>query len=303
MATHREAIIKVLAYIDDRSRGVRNASGGAKLTLRNLAKIAGISEFHFHRIFREYLGLSMGQYLKLKALEGAMWRLVRTQENILEIALASGYEDHSAFSRAFAKEIGFSPKEFKKHFEKNRKIALLKLHKNPPSFIGFQTQEERKVFYVQKRGSYFRSSQEAWKELIRDLENNGINPRDQTFYGLPHDDPSQFIEGSYDEAGMGDNLRFDMCVEASSEILKKKASLKSKPGKIPGGKFAVFRHVGPPEKLSDSYHFIYGKWIFENSVTLRDLRPHLLYREPFKSDRTDKNKHSEKVTEIWLPIR
>lgn len=72
-----------------------------------LSKIAHVSKFHFHRIFKEYMGISLGQYIKLKRLESGMWKLIYSENKTLEIALDSGYEDHASFTRAFKKEITY----------------------------------------------------------------------------------------------------------------------------------------------------------------------------------------------------
>jgi methylphosphotriester-DNA--protein-cysteine methyltransferase len=65
---YRAAITRVLAYID-RHRDT-------ELDLGNLVKLARVSKFHFHRIFKEHMGISLGQYVKLKNLETGIWKLV-----------------------------------------------------------------------------------------------------------------------------------------------------------------------------------------------------------------------------------
>src|SRR4051812_37071264 len=117
-ANYREAITRVLAQIDSHRDDAIN--------LETLSKIAQISKFHFHRVFKEYMGISLGQYTKLKRLETAQWRLVHTEDKTLEIALHSGYENHASFTRAFTQEMGCSPKEFKERFDQEKKLRLSK---------------------------------------------------------------------------------------------------------------------------------------------------------------------------------
>ncbi len=141
---HREAIARVLAYIDSH----RDSS----LDLEKLSKIAHVSKFHFHRVFKEYMGISLGQYIKLKRLELGMWKIVHTKNKTLEIALDSGYENHASFTRAFKKEMGCSPKEFKESFYNNKKLALSKMQKKAPIFLGYQNKSKiRRVLYSKKR--------------------------------------------------------------------------------------------------------------------------------------------------------
>ncbi len=280
---HREAITRVLAYIDSHR--------DSNLDLEKLAKVAHVSKFHFHRVFKEYMGISLGQYIKLKRLESGMWKIVHTENKSLEIALDSGYENHASFTRAFKKEMRCSPKEFKESFYKNKKLALNKMQKKAPIFLGYQRKSKIDMYYIQRKGSYFLSAIKAWHDLVNDLANNNIVADRQTFYGISQDDPNAVnIEK--------DELRFDVCVKASAQMRLKERLLLATKGTISGGKFAVFLHKDALEKLSDSYHYLYGKWIFDNDVTLRNVRPFIKYINPF-ADVPD----CEREVEIYLPVR
>lgn len=282
-SSHREAIARVLAYIDNHR--------DHELNLDSLAKVAHVSKFHFHRVFKAYMRISLGQYIKLKRLESGMWKLIHTQDNTLEIALDVGYENHSAFTRAFKKEMGCSPEAFKTRFSEDRRLAISKLQGNPPVFLGIRNRMTTDIFYMRGQGSYFLAVIAAWKDLITDLKANQINTDSQTFYGISQDDPN--AEGNEKE-----DLRFDVGVEATVEIKRKEEQLAAKRGAIAGGKFAVFLHKGALDRLSDSYYFIYGKWIYDNKITLRDQRPFIKYRTPLDSEISDQ----EREVEIYLSV-
>ncbi len=281
--SHREAIARVLAYID----GHRDQ----ELDLDSIAKVARVSKFHFHRVFKEYMRISLGQYIKLKRLESGMWKLIHTENNTLEIALDAGYENHSAFTRAFKKEMGCSPQEFKERFNEDKRLAISKLQNNPPVFLEIGNRTTTEIFYVRKQGSYFQAAIAAWNDLIADLKASEINTGNQTYYAISQDDPNA-------EDHEKDDLRFDVGVEASTEILQKKSRLAAKRGIISGGKFAVFLHKGALDRLSDGYYFIYGKWIHDNKVRLRDERPFVKYRNPLYS----KMGNQDREAEIYIPI-
>ena len=281
--SHREAIARVLAYIDSHY--------DHELDLDRLAKVARVSKFHFHRVFKEYMRISLGQYIKLKRLESGMWRLIYTKNNTLEIALDSGYENHAAFTRAFKKEMGCTPQEFKERFNEDKRLIISKLQENPPFFLGIQHRQITEIFYIRRRGSYFQAAVDAWSDLVADLKANQINLDDQKFYGISQDDPN--AEGNEKEA-----LRFDVGIETSVVIEKKERQLAAKRGIISGGKFAVFLHKGALDRLSDSYYFIYGKWIYDNKVRLRDGRPFIKYRNPLDNE----GSAQEREAEIYLPV-
>ena len=95
--SHKEAIKRVLRYID--------CNKEEDMSLDHLAKVACISKYHFHRLFRGYMGISLGQYMKLKRIERSMHDLTFGEQNILDIALSSGYENHTSFVKAFKKEL------------------------------------------------------------------------------------------------------------------------------------------------------------------------------------------------------
>lgn len=66
-----------------------------------LAAIAGFSVAHFHRIFTAIVGENITSYVRRVRLERAAWRLLTEDAQIIDIALASGYETHSAFDKVF----------------------------------------------------------------------------------------------------------------------------------------------------------------------------------------------------------
>lgn len=278
---YRKAIARVLAYID--------CNRQSALDLDELAKIARVSKFHFHRVFKAYMGISLGHYVKLKGLETGMWKLIQTENNTLDIAMDSGYENHAAFSRAFKKEIGCSPQDFKKQFMKDQKLAMSTLHENPPAFVGFKELPTTKILFMRRQGSYHQAALSAWDDLLADLAHASIRLDHQIFYGISQDDPNA-------EGITRADIRFDVGVVMTDEIERVASKLSAMIGTIEGGKFAVFLHRGAMDRLPASYHFIYGRWIFDNKVRLRDERPFIKYKNPLAP------KDQEQEAEIYLPV-
>ncbi|HEU5073624.1 MAG TPA: AraC family transcriptional regulator [Polyangiaceae bacterium] len=80
------------------------------LTVADVARAAGMSEFHFQRVFHDALSESVGQFVTRKRLETAALRLAYEPETpITSIALSSGYSSSSNFSKAFSAFFGCSP--------------------------------------------------------------------------------------------------------------------------------------------------------------------------------------------------
>lgn len=83
------------------------------LSLDQISQQAGISKYHFIRLFKNTFGLSPYQYLKRFRLESAKMALL-SGKNLKEIALELGYADLAAFSKAFKQNFGYSPTKFSK---------------------------------------------------------------------------------------------------------------------------------------------------------------------------------------------
>ena len=86
---------------------------GQVLHLERLADEAGISKFHFTRLFREKVGQTPYRYLSEIRLAAAAKMLATTDLRVGEIALLCGYPIASHFTTAFAARYGAPPQEFR----------------------------------------------------------------------------------------------------------------------------------------------------------------------------------------------
>jgi AraC-like DNA-binding protein len=81
-------------------------------TLQKLAQHAGMSRSVFALRFREKAGLSPMEYLTRWRMMLAADRLTHSGDPVSAIALSLGYESESAFSTAFKREMGCSPRQY-----------------------------------------------------------------------------------------------------------------------------------------------------------------------------------------------
>lgn len=86
---------------------------GEPIALRDLAKEAGLSDFHFCRLFREATGLSRHRYVVQRRIEAAQARLTRGDFSLVEIALETGFGSQASFNRAFRQHTGLTPGQFR----------------------------------------------------------------------------------------------------------------------------------------------------------------------------------------------
>ena len=82
------------------------------LDLDTLAAIAGVSKFHFHRLFTATYGLTPAAYLSQRRVERAQDLLRATNLSVTEVCHAVGYSSLGSFSARFRQIVGETPREF-----------------------------------------------------------------------------------------------------------------------------------------------------------------------------------------------
>jgi len=82
--------------------------------LPELARQLGISETRLKSGFKSMNGTTVMQYCIHKRIEAARFLLKENRHSISEVGNIVGYEDHSAFSRAFRRHCGYSPKDWQR---------------------------------------------------------------------------------------------------------------------------------------------------------------------------------------------
>ena len=79
------------------------------LPLGSVARIAGLSESHFCRLFKDATGLTLTDYVNRCRVEWAKKELLKPEMRISEIAFQVGYQSLSQFNRSFVRIVGVSP--------------------------------------------------------------------------------------------------------------------------------------------------------------------------------------------------
>ena len=88
-----------------------------KISLDDIAKAFFVSKYHIAHVFKAQLGLSIHQYIVKKRLNLCRGSIA-SGTDITTACTQCGFDYYSSFYRAFKKEYGISPKEFKASMEK-----------------------------------------------------------------------------------------------------------------------------------------------------------------------------------------
>lgn len=81
-----------------------------------LAAVAGLSKYHFLRLFRATYGMTPGDYLSQRRIERAQDLLRATNLTVTEVCHAVGFTSLGSFSRRFREIVGESPSEFQRRY-------------------------------------------------------------------------------------------------------------------------------------------------------------------------------------------
>jgi len=90
--------------------------------LESVSRQAGLSPFHFLRLFARVLGVTPHQYLVRCRLRHAARLLADPARSVTDVAFDVGFADLSNFVRTFRRAAGVSPRAFRKAATGERKI-------------------------------------------------------------------------------------------------------------------------------------------------------------------------------------
>lgn len=272
-----QRINKVVAYINNHL--------DETLDLKTLANEAALSDFHFHRIFKALKGEAIGGYITRLRLEATARLLRYTALTIEEIAFNIGYETPASLSKAFKKQYGISPTEYRTNkdtYIMKKEIINPDLALKAPKIVIL---EPKNLIYVALTGAYGSLDYgKAYEQLWAVIKAQKLFTKGIESICISYDDP-KITEGSLQ--------RSDVCLAIHKPATpQEEVSCKT----LAGGKYAVFFYQGSYENLSQVYDTAV-RWVIDRQYTLRE-EP---FFEKYLNDarRTPKEKLK---TEIYIPI-
>lgn len=88
------------------------------LSIGELAKRVGYTEYYFSHKFKKETGVSVNEYISNEKINKAKLLLSGTNERIQDISDSLAYSNRSYFYSCFQKKVGLSPTEYRKQYGK-----------------------------------------------------------------------------------------------------------------------------------------------------------------------------------------
>lgn len=184
MTEHIKAVQKMQDYI-------RLHFEEENFSADDVCAYAGYSRRHADRLFKEYLDMTMQEYIKAVCLTQGADALLNTKQPVIEVALNSHFESHEGFTRSFSRKFHLTPSEYREkklpiplfvQYPITHYYALLK-HKEEPimsnesnlCMITAVKREKRKLIYLPSKNAqdYFSYCEEMgceWEGLLNSIQ-------------------------------------------------------------------------------------------------------------------------------------
>jgi AraC family transcriptional regulator len=260
----------------------------ADLSLSGLAQACGVSTFHLSRAFSERHGRSLTDYVRCRRLSLAAESLAGGAPDILDLALATGYGSHEAFSRAFKSALGMTPEGVRQRASVAGLplTAALDMTTSQPMPLDppvLRALEDRSFAALAGRFSVFEMQDipALWRRFM-------------AFYPLVKDkqDPVPWaVVSAPDDDGVFD-YACALRVPPASALPHGLSRMQ-----VGAHRYAVFTHAGHVSLIRGTYESIWNSALADSGWTLAD-RPVLESHRAGFDPRT-----GEGGLEIWIPVQ
>lgn len=260
-------------YLDQIQRGVEYIESNLAQTIaiNAVAREAGMSQWHFQRMFRGLTGDTVKDYIRSRRLGQALDVLLNSDQRIIDIALEADFESQESFTRAFKAAFDTTPAQYRKAGKRLPAPRKIKFDKDYLAHInqGLNTVPEihaqKEMQFVGLRTSFYGTDSEKnniaeklpplWQQfLARVSEIRNTVPG--TCYGIVRQ-----LQDSSDE------LEYFCVIEvtATTAIPDGMQTIK-----CPAATYAKFTHKGAVKLIDNTINYIYSTWLPQSGRRRRD---------------------------------
>ncbi|CAM4066615.1 AraC family transcriptional regulator [Saccharibacillus endophyticus] len=241
-----------------------------KIVLDELAEHVHLSKFHLHRLMRAATGLPLMEYIRARKLSASAHDLFeqRSGGTVLDTALAYGFDHEQSYIRAFKRQFGVTPAQFRRGTEEIRLVERYdtSVLKEIREGVVFEP-----TFVMKPRSLY--AGRRATIPIAENFERYTANAHGVSFfYGEHGKIPRKLKPSVY----IGLTLYPPECSPKATDYLTS-AEVSSLEGLerdwdtavIPAGKYAVFKYIGRfhPENLT--IHQLNDIWNYMDEWIMR----------------------------------
>lgn len=236
------------------------------LTLMSVAKEAGLSLWHFQRVFSALTGEGIKKYIRSRRLAHACTALTSSDERIIDIAINCGFESQESFSRAFKKSFDITPAKYRELRDAEKGLSKIKIdqayliHLNKGVSMKPELKNVNEMKLVGLQTTFFGINSDdynamdklppVWGAFMQQMGNikNRTNPFE--CYGVV--DCIEDGKWEYEE------LEYSCMVEVSTfEDIPDGMVTKT----VARSQYASFTHQGKLDDVNKTIHYIYGTWL------------------------------------------
>ncbi len=237
------------------------------IAISQVAVAAGISEWHFQRIFKALTNETLKTYIRSRRFANSLEKLLATKTRIIDIALCAGFESQESFTRAFKKAFGMTPHQYRKLGYKNLFLKKVQFsteylqHINQNISLEPEIYSQKRMQLVGLKTRFYSVDSDKnniaeklpplWKaflERMAEIENvvSGV------CYGVVRQTKEQT-----------DHLEYYAAVEVS-----KLGTLPENMThvEIPASTYAKFTHKGKAKNIDNTVNYIYASWLLQSGM-------------------------------------
>ena len=225
--------------------------------LAELARVAGYSPFHFHRVFSAWSGETVTRYAARLRLERAAARLLdRPDESITRVAAASGYASPATFARAFRAHFGRSATQWRSDAAGRRSNAPRGAFAGPGPELGrvrIRSWPRCEIAYLRHVGAYAGDADlfgELFARLVRRAREAGLVDAHPRWLCVYHDPPG---------VTPAERLRVSAGLTLSAEATLAGTGL----GRLalPASRWAVGACERAPDEYAGAWDALFAQWL------------------------------------------
>ena len=213
----------------------------------------------------------------------ACW-LVQKDWPVAEIAARVGYPNVGSFTRVFGEEYGLSPVAFRNRGDLIGAPPEPQKGDYPMYPVELETHEARRIASLNHKGSYLEIG-EGFQKAMTIMATRGQMGDVRGMLGLYYDDPNSVPEPDLRSVA---GVMLADGAEVPDTLDETVAQ---------GGRFAVLHFTGPYAGLKAAYDYLYGVYIPENGLEMRDAPAMEIYLNAPDSTPPD-----ELQTKVCAPV-